>query len=324
MRRTGRWIATLAAAAMLLAAGAAAAAYPDRPVRLVVPFPAGGGADFMARALAQKLSAQLGQPVVLDHRAGAGGTIAAEVVAGAAPDGYTLLFGTVGTHAINVSLYAKLRYDPVKDFAPVSLTHLAPRVLVVHPSVPAQTVPELIALARAKPGELTFGSAGSGGTNHLSGELFKSMAGIDLLHVPYKGSAPASVDLLGGRITLVFDSIVAWGDHIKTGKVRALGVTSLRRSAALPDVPTIAESGLAGFDVANWLGVLAPAGTPKDAIARLNAEIRIAMADAEMQRQLVAVGIDPTYSTPEALAELIRADIPKWAKVVRASGARAD
>jgi tripartite-type tricarboxylate transporter receptor subunit TctC len=324
MRRTGRWIATLAAAAMLLAAGAAAAAYPDRPVRLVVPFPAGGGADFMARALAQKLSAQLGQPVVLDHRAGAGGTIAAEVVAGAAPDGYTLLFGTVGTHAINVSLYAKLRYDPVKDFAPVSLTHLAPRVLVVHPSVPAKTVPELIALARAKPGELTFGSAGSGGTNHLSGELFKSMAGIDLVHVPYKGSAPASVDLLGGRITMVFDSIVAWGDHIKTGKVRALGVTSLRRSAALPDVPTIAESGLAGFDVANWLGVLAPAGTPKDAIARLNAEIRIAMADAEMQRQLVAVGIDPTYSTPEAFAELIRAYIPKWAKVVRASGARAD
>jgi tripartite-type tricarboxylate transporter receptor subunit TctC len=293
-------------------------------VRLVVPFPAGGGADFMARALAQKLSAQLGQPVVLDHRAGAGGTIAAEVVAGAAPDGYTLVFGTVGTHAINVSLYAKLRYDPVKDFAPVSLTHLAPRVLVVHPSVPAKTVPELIALARAKPGELTFGSAGSGGTNHLSGELFKSMAEIDLVHVPYKGSAPASVDLLGGRITMVFDSIVAWGDHIKTGKVRALGVTSLRRSAALPDVPTIAESGLAGFDVANWLGVLAPAGTPKDAIARLNAEIRIAMADAEMQRQLVAVGIDPTYSTPEAFAELIRADIPKWAKVVRASGARAD
>jgi tripartite-type tricarboxylate transporter receptor subunit TctC len=317
-------ITTLAAAATLLAAVGAAAAYPERPVRLVVPFPAGGGADFMARALAQKLSAQLGQPVVLDHRAGAGGTIAAEVVAGAAPDGYTLVFGTVGTHAINVSLYAKLRYDPVKDFAPVSLTHLAPRVLVVHPSVPAKTVPELIALARAKPGELTFGSAGSGGTNHLSGELFKSMAGIDLVHVPYKGSAPASVDLLGGRITLVFDSIVAWGDHIKTGKVRALGVTSLRRSAALPDVPTIAESGLAGFDVANWLGVLAPAGTPKDAIARLNAEIRIAMADAEMQRQLVAVGIDPTYSTPEAFAELIRADIPKWAKVVRASGARAD
>jgi tripartite-type tricarboxylate transporter receptor subunit TctC len=278
----------------------------------------------MARALAQKLSAQLGQPVVLDHRAGAGGTIAAEVVAGAAPDGYTLVFGTVGTHAINVSLYAKLRYDPVKDFAPVSLTHLAPRVLVVHPSVPAKTVPELIALAKAKPGELTFGSAGSGGTNHLSGELFKSMAGIDIVHIPYKGSAPASVDLLGGRITMVFDSIVAWGDHIKTGKVRALGVTSPRRSAALPDVPTIAESGLVGFDVANWLGVLAPAGTPKEVIARLNAEIKTAMADPEMQRQLVAVGIDPAYSTPEAFAELIRADIAKWAKVVKASGARAD
>ena len=317
-------ITTLAAAATLLAAGAAVAAYPERPVRLVVPFPAGGGADFMARALAQKLSSQLGQPVVLDHRAGAGGTIAAEVVAAAAPDGYTLVFGTVGTHAINASLYAKLRYDPVKDFAPVSLTHLAPRVLVVHPSVPAKTVPELVALARAKPGELTFGSAGSGGTNHLSGELFKSMAGIDIVHVPYKGSAPASIDLLGGRITMVFDSIVAWGDHIKTGKVRALGVTSPRRSGALPDVPTIAESGLAGFDVANWLGVLAPAGTPKEVIARLNAEIKVAMADPDMQRQLAAVGIDPTYSTPDAFAELIRADIAKWAKVVKASGARAD
>jgi tripartite-type tricarboxylate transporter receptor subunit TctC len=323
MRPARRLITTLAAAT-LFAAGAAGAAYPERPVRLVVPFPAGGGADFMARALAQKLSAQLGQPVVLDHRAGAGGTIAAEVVAGAAPDGYTLVFGTVGTHAINVSLYAKLRYDPVKDFAPVSLTHLAPRVLVVHPSVPAKTVPELIALAKAKPGELTFGSAGSGGTNHLSGELFKSMAGIDIVHVPYKGSAPASIDLLGGRITMVFDSIVAWGDHIKAGKVRALGVTSLKRSAALPDVPTIAESGLAGFDVANWLGVLAPAGTPKEVIARLNAEIKVAMADPEMQRQLAAVGIDPAYSTPEAFAELIGADIAKWAKVVKASGARAD
>ena len=318
------WLVTALAAATLLAAGAVGAAYPERPVRLVVPFPAGGGADFMARALAQRLSAQLGQPVVLDHRAGAGGTIAAEVVAGAAPDGYTLVFGTVGTHAINATLYARLRYDPVKDFAPVSLTHLAPRVLVVHPSVPARTVAELIALAKAKPGELTFGSAGSGGTNHLSGELFKSMAGIDLVHVPYKGSAPASIDLLGGRITMVFDSIVAWGDHIKAGKVRALGVTSPRRSAALPDVPTIAESGLAGFDVANWLGVLAPAGTPKEVIARLNAEIKVAMADPEMQRQLVAAGIDPTYSTPEAFAELIRADIAKWAKIVKASGARAD
>jgi tripartite-type tricarboxylate transporter receptor subunit TctC len=212
----------------------------------------------------------------------------------------------------------------VRDFAPVSLTHLAPRVLVVHPSVPAKSVAELIALAKAKPGTLTFGSAGSGGTNHLAGELFKSMAGIDIVHVPYKGAAPASIDLLGARITMVFDSIVVWGDHIRAGKVRALGVTSARRSASLPDVPTVAEAGLAGFDVANWLGVLAPAGTPREVVARLNAEIKAAMADAEMQRQLVAAGVDPAYSTPEAFADLIRADIAKWAKVVKASGARAD
>ena len=307
----------------LLSSLASAQGFPERPVRLIVALPPGGSPDLIARTIAQGLQGVWPQPVVVENRPGASQNIASELVAKSAPDGYTWLVAPDNVFVVNPHL-GKQSFDPLADLAPVTLLARIQFLLVVHPSVPAQTVPELIALARAKPGELTFGSAGSGGTNHLSGELFKSMAGIDLVHVPYKGSAPASVDLLGGRITLVFDSIVAWGDHIKTGKVRALGVTSLRRSAALPDVPTIAESGLAGFDVANWLGVLAPAGTPKDAIARLNAEIRIAMADAEMQRQLVAVGIDPTYSTPEAFAELIRADIPKWAKVVRASGARAD
>jgi tripartite-type tricarboxylate transporter receptor subunit TctC len=312
------------AALALAAASAMASAYPDKPIRLVIPFPAGGGADAMARPLAHRLTTQLGQPVVLDHRTGAGGTIAAENVASAAPDGYTLMFATLGTHAINASLYAKLRYDPIKDFAPVALTHVAPRVLVVHPSVPANSVKELIALAKASPGKLSFGSSGNGGVNHLSGELFKSMAGVDMIHVPYKGAAPAAVDLLGGRLTMVFDSIVVWSDHIKTGKVRALGVSSLGRSGALPAVPTIAEAGLPGFDVANWLGVLAPARTPAAVVQRLSAEIKVAMADPEMRQQLLGVGIDPTYGGPEAFAEVIRRDIAKWAAVVKTTGARID
>jgi|CXWL01.1.fsa_nt_gi tripartite-type tricarboxylate transporter receptor subunit TctC len=311
-------------AALLFAGSAGAQAYPDKAIRFVIPFPPGGGADQMARPLAQKLSTLLGQPVVLDHRSGAGGTIAAEAAAIAAPDGYTLMFATLGTHAINASLYAKLRYDPVKDFAPVALTHVAPRVLVVHPSVAANNVKELIALARAEPGKLTFGSSGNGGVNHLSGELLKSMAGVDMQHIPYKGAAPAAVDLLGGRITMVFDSIVVWSDHIKTGKVRALGVSSIARSGALPNVPTISEAGLPGFDVANWLGVLVPARTPPAVIARLNAAIKAAMADADMRQQMTAVGIDPTFSTPEAFGEIIRTDIAKWAAVVKATGARVD
>jgi tripartite-type tricarboxylate transporter receptor subunit TctC len=314
----------IAVALMTFVAVCASAAYPEKPIRLVVPFPAGGGADFMARTLAQKLSERLGQPVVLDHRGGAGGTIAAEAVASAQPDGYTLLFGTMGTQAINPHLYDRLRYDPVRDFAPISLTHATPRVLVVHPSIPVTTVQELIALAKAKPGQFTFGSAGNGSSSHLSGELFKSMAGIDITHVPYKGSGPAASDLLGGRISMVFDSIAVYSDHIKSGKVRALGVTSLQRSAALPNVPAIAEAGLQEFDVSNWLGVLAPANTPAVIIARLNTEIRSAMSDAEMRKQLANVGIDPLESTPEAFAETIKAEMAKWAKVVKASGARVD
>ena len=307
-----------------LAPAAAAQGYPDKPIRLVIPFPAGGGADSMARPLAQKLTTQLGQPVVLDHKSGAGGTIAAETAAAASPDGYTLMFATLGTHAINPSLYAKLRYDPVKDFVPVALTHVAPRVLVVHPSVPAQNVKELLALAKARPGTLTFGSSGNGGVNHLAGELMKSMAGVDMIHVPYKGAAPAAVDLLGNRLSMVFDSIVVWSDHIKTGKVRALGVSSAQRSAALPNVPSIAEAGLPGFDVANWLGVLAPAKTPAAIVAKLNAELRSAMTDPDMHQQMAAVGVDPATSTPQEFGDIIRKDIAKWAVVVKATGARLD
>jgi len=316
---------TIAAFAFAAASAAASAqSYPERPIRFVVPFPPGGAADLMGRSLGRALGERLGQPLILDNRGGAGGTIAAEIVAGAAADGYTVLFATMGTQVINPHLYSKLRYDPIRDFAPVSLTHVTPRVLVVHPSVKANSVMELIALAKRSPGTLTFGSAGNGSSSHLSGELFNAMAGTSMTHVPYKGSGPAATDLLAGRISLSFDSIAVYKDYIVLGKLRALGVTTLNRSGALPSVPTIAEAGLPGYDISNWLGVLVPTGTPPAIIARLNAEIRHANNDAEMKKQLLAVGIEPVHSTPEAFAQLIRADLAKWGKIVKASGARID
>jgi tripartite-type tricarboxylate transporter receptor subunit TctC len=322
MHASSRFLAALALAAANLCA--MAQSYPDKPIRFVVPFPPGGAADLTGRTLGRALGERLGQPLVLDNRGGAGGTIAAEIVAGAAPDGYTVLFATMGTQVINPHLYSKLRYDPIRDFAPVSLTHVTPRVLVVHPSVKANSVMELIALAKRSPGTLTFGSAGNGSSSHLSGELFNAMAGTSMTHVPYKGSGPAATDLLAGRISMSFDSIAVYKDYIVLGKLRALGVTTLSRSDALPSVPTIAEAGLPGYDISNWLGVLVPAGTPAAIIARLNAEIRHANNDAEMKKQLLAVGIEPVHSTPEAFAQLIRADLVKWGKIVKASGARID
>jgi tripartite-type tricarboxylate transporter receptor subunit TctC len=307
-----------------LVSAATYAAYPDKPIRLIVPFPAGGATDFMARSLAQKLSERLGQPIVVDNRGGAGGTIGAEAVASAPPDGYTLLFSTMGVLAINPSLYDKLRYDPVKDFAPVSLTHATANLLVVHPSVPAKDVKELIALAKARPGTLTFGSSGNGTSSHLSGELFKSMAGIDITHVPYKGTGPALTDLLTGRISMMIDTVSVHVENVNAGKLRALGVTSAKRTPSLPNVPTIAEAGLPGFDVSIWLGVLAPAKTPPDIVARLNSEIRKVMTEPEMKAQLVKAGIDPLTSTPDEFAATIKNDMAKWGKVVKASGARVD
>ncbi|HYF18290.1 MAG TPA: tripartite tricarboxylate transporter substrate binding protein [Ramlibacter sp.] len=303
---------------------AAWAAYPDKPVKLVVPFPPGGAGDLMARGLAQRLSTELGQQVVIDNRGGAGGAVACEAVARSPADGYTLLFGTLGTHAINPALYAKLRYDPVKDFAPVALTHLNPRVLVVGPSLKVQTVAELVQQAKANPKKFTYGSAGSGSTGHLAGALFESMAGVDLVHVPYKGSAPLLTDLLAGRIDATFDSLTVYEEHMKSGKVRALAVTSGARMSALPQVPTLAESGLPGYDVSNWLGVFAPAGTPREVVQALHAGIVKAMADPAMRKQLGAVGIEAKLANPEEFAALLRADIPKWAKVVKTSGAQVE
>jgi tripartite-type tricarboxylate transporter receptor subunit TctC len=315
----------LALAALPLSASVfAQGSYPDKPVRLILPFPAGGATDFMARTLAQKLGERLGQSVPVDNRAGAGGAVAAEAVAKAAPDGYTLFFATMGTLAINPSLYPKLSYDPQKDFAPIAITHATANVLVVHPQVPAKNVTELIALAKAKPTDLTFGSAGNGSSSHLAGEYFKSLAGIEMTHVPYKGTSPALVDLLSGRISMMFDTIQVHVENIAAGKVRALGVTSAERTPALPNVPTIAESGLPGYDVSIWLGVLAPAATPRPVITRLNGEIVKVMGEAEMKKQMQGAGIDARSSTPEQFAATIKADALKWGRIVKTAGARLD
>ena len=304
-----------------LAPQAQAQAYPRQPVSLVVPFPAGGPTDAMARLLAQKLGERLGQQVVVDNRGGAGGTLAAEAVARAKPDGHTLFFGTTGTLAINPSLYPKLRYDPVKDFAPVSLMATTMNVLVVHPGVQAQSLGDLVKLAQAKPGDMTYASAGNGSSNHLSGELFKARAGIQLTHVPYKGSAPALVDLFGGRVSMMFDTVAQQAPHIAAGKVRALAVTGAKRSPLLPGVPTAQEAGLKDFDVTIWFGVLAPAATPAPVVDRLNREIVAVMSTDEMRQRMQAEGAEARPTTPAEFATLIQRDIAKWAPVVKASGA---
>ncbi len=314
----------IALAGAAAAASPAWAAYPDKPLRMIVPFPAGGAADIMARGLAQHLGDALGQQVVIDNRGGAGGNPAVEAVARAPADGYTVLFATMGTQAINPALYPKLRYDPVKDFAPIALTHITPRVLVVSPEVKAKNVAELIAMAKARPGQISYGSAGNGSSSHLSGALFESMAGVNMIHVPYKGSAPLLTDVLAGRIDTTFDSFTVYEEHIKSGRVRALAVTSARRMAVLPQVPTIAESGLAGYEVSNWLGLLAPAGTPREVVMALHAATAKAMANEGMRRQLTGLGIEPTLTSPEEFGALIRSEIPKWARIVKASGAQID
>ena len=280
----------LLGAALLSTATLAHAAFPDKPLKLIVPFPAGGAADVMARGMAQRLGAELGQTIVIDNRGGAGGQTAAEAAAQAAPDGYTLFFATMGTLAINPAIYPKLRYDPVKDFTPISLTHVTPRVLVVGPSVSAKNIAELIVLAKAKPDALSYGSAGNGSSSHLSGALFESLAGVKMLHVPYKGSAPLLTDVLAGRVDMTFDSYTVYEEHIRSGKVRALGVTSTGRMKALPQVPAIAEAGLAGYDVSNWLGVLAPANTPREVVMTLHTALGKAMANPELRAQLQAPG----------------------------------
>ena len=314
----------IAALLAVFAQNAFAQAYPTHSIRLVVPFPAGGTTDILARAAAQKLSESLGQAVVVDNRPGAAGNIGADLVAKSAPDGYTLLMGTVGTHAINPSLYAKMPYDHVKDFVPVVLVAGVPNVLAVYPAFPVNSVAELIALARAKPGTINFASSGAGTSIHLSGELFKSMAGVDMTHVPYKGSSPALTDLMGGQVQIMFDNLPSALPLIKAGKLRAIAVTSLKRAPALPDVPTISESGLPGFEASSWFGVLAPAGTPAPIVAKINADVNKWLQSPEAREQMLAQGANAAGGTPEQFAAHIRAETEKWAKVVKASGAKAD
>jgi tripartite-type tricarboxylate transporter receptor subunit TctC len=298
--------------------------YPSKPIHIVAPFPPGGPVDILSRTIGNKLAQTLGQPVVVDNRAGAGGNIGADAVAKSAPDGYTLLMGFVGTHAINPSLYSKMPYDNVKDFEPVTLVAVVTIVLVVNPSVPATSINELIALARSKPGELTFGSPGHGTPQHLAGELFNSIAGAQMLHVPYKGAVPALTDLLGGQLSMIFSSMPPALPHIKNGKLRALGVTSATRSPATPELPTIAESGLKGYVVNNWYGILAPRGTPKEIVAKLNAEIVKILKMPDVKESLSAQGAEPFTSTPQQFAVYIKEETEKWAKIIKYSGVQVE
>ena len=298
--------------------------YPSKPIRIVAPFPPGGPADILSRIIGHKLSQSWGQQVIVDNRPGAGGNIGADLVAKAAPDGYTLLLGFVGTHAINASLYAKMPYDNVKDFEPVSQIAAVTIVLVVHPSVPALSIKELIALAKSKPGQLTFGSPGNGTPQHLAGQLFNTMAGVEMLHVPYKGAVPALTDLIGGQVSMIFSSMPPALPLVKTGKIRALGVTSATRSPAAPAIPTITESGLPGYEVNNWYGILAPRGTPKEIVSKLNAEIVKILNMPDVKESLAVQGAEPVSGTPEQFAAYIKEETEKWAKIVKYSGARLD
>ena len=289
----------------------------------MTPFPPGGGTDILARALAPRMSESLGGSVIVENRSGAGGLVGIEAVARAAPDGYTLLLVS-GSLTIIPSLFPNVRYDPVKDFTPVTLATRQPYIAVVHPSLPAKNIRELIALARARPGQVTYASAGSGGAGHLGMELLKTMVKVNIVHIPYKGSGPALIDVLGGHVSLMFASAPSAMPHIKTGRLRALAMTGSQQSAAVPGVPTIAESGLPGFETYGWYGVLAPAGTAPPIIARMHGAIIKAMAAPEVMERIVADGSEAVAGTPEQFADYIKRDIPKWAKVIKESGARAD
>ena len=313
----------LCVAALLAAACAGAQDYPARPVRMVVPYAPGGPVDIVARITANKLSETLGQQFVVDNRAGAGGNIALEVVARSTPDGYTLLVGANGTNAINPSLYKNMPVDPGRDLAPISMVASSAMILVVHPSLPASNVKELIALARAKPGAVTYASSGSGSTAHLSGELFKSMARIDLLHVPYKGAAPALTDLVGGQVQSMITGVSSTLPYVKAGRLKALGVSSEKRQPLLPDVPSIAEQ-LPGYEVNTWYGVFAPAGAPRPLVDKLNRTLVQIFGTPDAQARLAAVGADAHTNAPDQFAQAIARERAKWAKIVKESGARAD
>ena len=300
-------------------------AYPVRPVRMIGPYPAGGSGDVIARLLAQRLTATLGQTIIVDNRPGASGLVGTELASKAAPDGYTLLL-TTSTNAINVTLHPKLPYDLVRDFAPVALLARGLQVLVVHPSIAATSLKEFIALVRTRPSQLNYVSSGSGTSGHLAMEVLKRAAGMDITHVPYKGNAPALNDLIGGQVAAMFSNVVTVIGHIKSGRLRALGVSSVQRSVLAPEIPTIAESGFPGFEVIAWFGMAVPAGTPKKIIADLNAAVLAALASADSQERMLALGAEPVQAvkTPEQFAEFLKADIVKWEKMIRETGVRPD
>jgi tripartite-type tricarboxylate transporter receptor subunit TctC len=311
--------------ACAVAAGPVAAqTYPSKPVRMVLPYPPGGGSDTIGRPLAQKLTENLGQQVVVENRGGANGNIGMEHVARAAPDGYTIVFALTAQLAINPGLYGKVPYDPVKDFAPITLLGSGAYILVVHPSLPVKSLKQLIALAKAQPGQIAYSSSGNGSGGHLAAELLNSMAGIRMLHVPYKGGGPALMDLIAGQVQVLFSTQLASWPHIQSGRIRALAVSTAKRPASIPDLPTIAEAGLPGYDSGVWYGVLAPAGTPRDVITRLNGEIVRALNQPDYRGFLVNNAIDPIGSPPEQLGQYIKSELVKWAKVVKDAGVRVD
>jgi len=319
------WGVSTAAAVLLLSTSAIPAAdYPTRPVRFVLGFAPGGASDTMARTIATRLSENLGQPVVIDNRPGAGGNIAAEIVARSAANGYTMLLGNNGILAVNVSLYPKLGFDPVKDFAPVVLIASQPNILVVHPAVTAGSVKDLVALAKSKPGQLNYASPGNGTTGHLAGELFKRMVGVEYTIIPFKGGGPAALAMLSGECQFTFATALSVQPHIKAGRLRALAVTTAKRSASFPGLPTVAEAGVPGFDAITWHGIVVPAGTPKPVIARLNGEFNKLLQAADMRERLMVLGSDIIGGEPKQLTDYMRVEIPRWAKVIKESGAKAE
>jgi len=324
LARLFRCCTIVAVALLMLAVPAGAQHYPERVIRIVNPFPPGGSVDIMARILAQKLGERFGQQVIVENRAGAGGNTGADSVAKAEPDGYTLLFTAPGPLVINQSLYTKLPFEPAKDFAPIGLFAVSPIVLLVHPGVAARNVQELIALAKAQPGKITFASAGSGSTNHLAGEMFKSLAKIDIVHVPYRGAGPAMNDLIGGHVQMFFDLLPSSLQQIKVGTVRPLANAGAKRPAALPDLPTVAEQGLTGFDAASWTGIVAPARTPAPILARLAEEVGKVVKDPEVSARIHELGSEPGTVFGKEFATFMQTETTKWTEVIHISGAKAD
>jgi len=308
----------------ICAGTAGAQAWPSKPIKWIVPFAAGGTTDILARTVAEKLSVALGQPVIVDNRPGAGGGLGADLTAKSPPDGYTIMGGTISTHAINASLYSNLPYDPVKDFTAITLIARVPNMLVINPDIPAKNVAELIKLMKANPGKYTFASSGNGTSQHLSGELFKSMAGVEMQHIPYKGSPPALQDVVGGQVSMTFDNITTALPLARSGKLRALAVTTAKRSSVAPDVPTLAESGLPGYEIGSWQGVFAPAGVPPAIVKRLNTEIVKILNMPEVKEKLAAMGAEVVADSSEDFTALVKAEVVKWSDVVKKSGARVD